>query len=454
MGLSVGLLVLGASVPTGASAHRVTDVLDADDGDDPFDFVGDVTYRRSLRRGKVTREFNCSPNRGLEANSCPDAGPEGTRLHVKELRYQRWTHEVVPRARIGLWHDVELMVEAPIVIEDTQELRFAGNGGKSTGTVIDGSISTVAPDNGTQLFPVPTTDLLPKRAGFGDMLFKLRYAPIAQERDDQRGDWVLELGYRAPTGEVMKGGNEGVGRGVHELIVGTAFSRRFNYMDPFVKIEAIVPFPGGDSLFRDYGFAQEHIGPGVRANFDLGAEIVPYENRERSMKVFVNLGFGASYQAEGRDYHELFDALAIGSARCAPADPANEVADSNCAVFNPDSGSSVRNTPIDGITTVEEFMVLRGTLGLGAQIGPHFKMGVDLSLAHETEHYLSNADIGKVIPHPDDDGPGRVEARNQPRYDYNEHNPTYSPAIDATGHRLRIEETTVFRVAINAGLTF
>ena len=130
------------------------------------------------------------------------------------------------------------------------------------------------------------------------------------------------------------------------------------------------------------------------------------------------------------------------------------MADPNCAVYNPDSGSSVRNTPIDGVTTVEEYVTVRGNLGMGAHIGPFFRLGVDLSLAHDTEHYLSNADIGKVIPRADDDGAGRVESRDQPRYDVNEHNPTYSPAIDAVGHRIRVEETTVFGVAVNLALTF
>ncbi len=441
------------SVPAAGLAHRVTDVIDADDGDDPFDAVAEVTYRRSLRRAKITREFNCNPARGLEADSCPSAGAEGALLHVKELRYERIRHEITPAVRVGLWHDLELQVQAPIVIEDTQHIRFAGNGGDADAVAIDGSVSTIAPDDGVKLFPVPT-DGLPTRAGFGDMLFKLRYSPIAQERDDQRADWTLEVGYRAPTGEVMKYGNEGVGRGVHELILGTSLSRRFKYMDPFVAVQATIPFGADASLFKDYGFAQEHVDPGVRVDFDFGAEIVPYEDTQRGTKLFVSLGLGASYQAEGRDYSELFDALAIGSRLCQPTNPETQVADPNCAVYNPDSGSSVRNTGIDGITTVEEFVSVRGHLGLGAQIGPFFRMGLDLSLAHETEHYLGNADIGKVIPRADDDGAGRVESRDQPRYDVNEHNPTYSPAIDAVGHRIRVEETTVFGVAVNMALTF
>lgn len=452
-GLTAFALALPALAPTQARAHKVTDVLDAADGDNLFDFVGEVTYKRTLRRSKITRDFNCDPNRGMEGDSCPGATAAGTLLNVKELRYQRVRHEVTPKFRFGLWHDLELAVTMPIVIDDTQNIRFAGNGGASDGVVIDGSLSTIAPDDGPKLFPVPVPGL-PTRSGFGDMEFMIRFAPISQQRDDQRGDWVLELGYRAPTGEIMKFGNTGVGRGVHELVIGTSLSRRFTYVDPYVRVEAALPFAAADSLFKDYGFAQEHVAPGARGVFDFGAEFIPYEDTKKKMKFFVSLGLGATYQAEGRDYSDLFDALAIGSKMCAPSNPSSP-APGNCAVFNPDSNSSVRNQAIDGITTVEDFVQLRGHLGLGAQLGPYFRLGLDLTLAHDTEHYLSNADIGKVIPSQLDDGPGRVEPRSDvARYNPNEHNPTYSPAIDEPGRRLRVEETTIFGMAISAAVTF
>lgn len=452
-----GLTVLALSAPammsSSAYAHRLTDVLDAADGDNIIDFVGEVSWRRTLRRAKITRDFNCLPGRGLEAESCPSAPASGELLNVKELRYERIRHEITPRFRLGLWHDLELSITMPIVADDTQDIRFAGNGGKSDGIVVTGNNSTIAPDEGRQqLFPVPVPGL-PSRSGFGDMEFMIRYAPISQQRDDQRGDWVLELGYRAPTGEVMKHGNTGVGRGVHELIVATALSRRFRYVDPYARIEAVFPFAASDSLFQDYGFAQEYTAPGIRGSFDFGAEFIPFEDTKQGFKFFIALGLGATYQAEGRDYSELFDALAIGSRSCSAS--ASPQGYNNCAVYNQHSKSSVSGKGIDGITTVENFMQLRGSLALGAQLGPYFRLGIDLSLAHDTEHYLSNASIGKVIPHPEDGvGGGRVELTGDPRFDANEHNPTYSSAIDEPGRRLRVEETTIFGFGISAAATF
>ena len=257
--------------PTVAGASEKVDVIDAGDVDDPFDAVFDIGYRRSLRRAKITREFNCA--HGLDvaahANTCPAAPRHGVLLHVKELRYQRTTHEVVPRARFGLWHDLELSIEAPVVLSDTQDVRFAGNGGDPLSTTITPAESSIAPENQENLFEVEEPDL-PTRGGFGDMLFKIRYAPLSQERDDQRATWAMELGYRAPTGKPMRYLNEQVGRGVHELIVGTSLGRRFAFADPYVHFEGVLPIPAENSLFQNYGNGQQFIGPGPRDSFAFG----------------------------------------------------------------------------------------------------------------------------------------------------------------------------------------
>ncbi len=430
-------------------------MIDADDGADLFDFVGGVDYRRTLRRAKITREYNCSPSvREQDRDTCPEAinDASGTLLQVKELRYERVTHEIVPQARFGLWHDLELKIEAPIVISDDQTIRFAGDGGDSNSAVITPENSSIAPgavdgEDPENLFDVPTEGL-PTRAGFGDMLFMLRYSPIAQERDDLRSDWTIEFGYRAPTGKAMELGNEDVGRGVHELIVATSLSRRFTYIDPYGRIEAVFPIPSDDSLFKDYGDSSEHVGPGNRVSFDFGTEVVPYEDKGKGMKFFIDLGLGARYQAEGRDYTELFDALAIGGQTC---DRSNPNSGANCGTYNPDSRSQIAGQAHDGITTVEEYMTLGAHLGFGVHIRNYVRLGASLSIAHDTEHFLSSADIGKDL-----DGSGLVEAKDgaDARYNPEEHNPTFVPAIDNVGRRLRVEESTIFTAGAHLLMSF
>ena len=77
-----------------------------------------------------------------------------------------------------------------------------------------------------------------------------------------------------------------------------------------------MPFAAKGSLFKEYGDAQQYIGPGNRIRFDLGAELAPYFDEKTGAKVFFDLGFGAQYQEEGRDYSELFDAIGMANTPC------------------------------------------------------------------------------------------------------------------------------------------
>lgn len=433
--------LLGTGLWTPAVGAELTNVVDAADGDDPYDATVEVVYSRTLRRSKVTREFNCDPM--LSPDTCTDAWPGvGALVYAKELRTQRKTQTLTPRAHLGIWHDLELQIDLPIVMDDTQEVRFAGDGGDPNGIPVDGSISTIAPDatagQGTDppnLFDVPPE--LPVRAGFGDMALSLRWSPYNQERDDARATWTLFFTWGLPTGKIMRPGNDGVGHGVHALTLGTSLSRRFTYVDPYFSLSGTTYVPSSSSLFKDYKFAQEKIGPGGVAHFDVGTEIVPYETTgRRQVKVFFDIGLGAEYHAEGRDYTDLFDALAYGGRPCgSPASP-------NTACYNPDSNSELHGQPFDGVTTVEQYGVVRGHLGFGAYASKFVRFGVDLSLAHETEHFASTADVGK-----DGDGSGLVESRQDRNFNADEQNPVYVSAIDAAGHRLRFEETTAFTVA-------
>jgi hypothetical protein len=452
--LSITLIEL--SIPTHLEAAELTEVADAAEKKNPFDLVADVVYRRHLRRSKITREYNCNPAvMPSDLDTCASAPIEGQNLQIKELRYQRITSEIVPRLKVGLWRDLELMIEAPVVITDDQNLRYAGNGGDPDQEAITAENSTIAPSNpADRMFNVPFNK---SRSGFGDMAFMFRYAPISNERDATRGDWVIELGYRAPTGTAMKGNNSGVGRGVHELILATALSRRFKYIDPYVRFEYIQPFAYSSPFYKDYGAQQQYVGPGARFRFDFGSEFIPYDNLKQGVKIYVDLGLGVGYQAEGRGYSELFDAFYAGTKTCGKMDNGMSNVDQkdNCLYYNRDANSTIRNT-FDGITTIEQYTILRGHIGFGFYLSQYVKLGANFSLAHETEHFITNSKIGKDL-----NGDGVVDANGafnpQNATDVAqaaEHNPTYVPNVDSIGRRIRVEETTLFTTAINLSFLF
>ncbi len=460
--LLAGALAASALAPSQARAAEWTDVIDAADGDDPFDITAEVFYRRHLRRAKITREYNCDRLTMTDDQSTCGNAPEGGQVvNVKELRYQRWTHEMVPRVHVGLWKDLELLIEMPVVIQDEQELRYAGNGGDTSpgSTVITSGNSSIAPERGQQLFSIPVA--LPLRSGFGDMLFKLRFAPVSNERDTSRGEWVIEAGYRAPTGTPMKFGNQGVGRGIHELELGTSFSRRYRYIEPYSSFLVNLPFASSvKSPFQQYSGSQEYVTPGLRARFDFGAELIPYYNERTGMKFFISLGLGAAYQAEGRDYSELFDALAIGGNAC-KTDPnnitGNRDSKNNCAFYNPEArvGNPSPQAPaaFDGVTTVEQFVTVRGNIGFGFYLSKNVKLGANAALAHETEHNLTNAEIGRDIYSQTPEQVGVLTPAKTPE-EASEHNPTFAPSIDTIGRRIRVEESTVFSASFTLAVMF
>ena len=110
-----------------AQGAEPTVVADAAEDRNPFDFIGEVFYRRHLRRAKITREYNCNPAAVPEdLETCPDAPQEGKLTNVKELRYARYTHEIVSRARFGLYKDLELWIEMPIIMLVLELLRNFG----------------------------------------------------------------------------------------------------------------------------------------------------------------------------------------------------------------------------------------------------------------------------------------------------------------------------------------
>ena len=59
---------------------------------------------------------NSAANQPLCPQRPGEVGYVGKIVNVKELRYERITQRVVPKLRIGMYHDLELAVTFPIVV--------------------------------------------------------------------------------------------------------------------------------------------------------------------------------------------------------------------------------------------------------------------------------------------------------------------------------------------------
>lgn len=253
------------SMSMSAQAADLTDVVDAAEEDDPFDFHLEPRFKSTIKRAKITREAPCNPNvtedpltgdQAVDRNSrlrYPRLVEEGRcsepdTVYNKELRGWRRIDQLDILGNIGLYKDVELHFTLPFIFRDVRGVHFAGNGGDPTEPIVDTDNSSVDPSNQRiiediqrngedfttfRLFDVRDGNEGPTRSGFGDMSLGLAWNPFNQERDDTKATLLLGFDYLIPTGTVAKGGNEGVGRGVHELQLTVAASKRFRYLDPY-----------------------------------------------------------------------------------------------------------------------------------------------------------------------------------------------------------------------------
>ena len=383
----------------------VTDVLDAADKDDPFDANIEVRYEFQKHSADITREFPCYKRDNNIACSTEDKVQFGN-----ELTAERTIHTMIINPRFGLYHDLELYLELPIVLFDQTSLDFATGVSDATNSTVD-----KAGKANESLFLVPNVG--PQRTGFGDMKLGLKYAPYNYARDPTEPTWVLGIEYTAPTGQTKKADNTGVGRGVHALMLYTTISRRaLDWFEPYFNFHGVFRFPASDTLFKDNGVTQTLVSPGDSMGLKFGTEFIPWENNMTDSRVELDLGFRADYTFEGRDYTDLFEAL--GNSQCN--------ASAACALTSRtlDTEAGVPNPSFtDGITDIEQYATFGGWFGVHYQPVKYVQFGASFGLDWQADHMLTNADPGKDL-----DKDGVVLATGARG---NEFNPVYVEAIDA-----------------------
>ena len=501
---------------TPSEAADITEVVDAFEEDDPFDFHIEPRFKRTLTRAKITREAPCNPEaidnptaeqatdprrrtrfpRLVESGRCSE--PSVT--FNKEVRAWQEINELDILMQIGLFRDVELHLELPIILSSQRGAAYAGNGGDRTKPIVDDTNSSVDPSNQRIIDDIQLNEDLavngaefstfrlfnvkgdgnqgPERSGFGDMRVGVAWNPFNDSRDDTKATLKLGFDYLIPSGEVAKGGNDGVGRGVHELQWTFASSKRFKYMEPYFQVQYVLPFASANSLFQDVGGGQTLKQPGQRAEIVFGSEFIPFEDVEKGHKFQIDLGLSFGYTAEGRDYSLLFDAFANsacngftpGEIRGAIAQIKNagandvisqEIVDQAACHWvldqpaNAEGGAvfdtfaeGVQNVPFshDGITDYEAYGTFGAHLGFYVQAARYVQFRGKLRLQHQQEHFITASRTG--VDSPEDEN-------ETVRFDNpNERNPFYNPTLDGVGNRFRQEETTIFTWSVALALQF
>ncbi len=407
-------------------AVEVTDVLDAfdDDNNDPFDGSLRLRFQSETRNSAIGRQVRCLKNDALGA-PCPNGS--GFVL-ARELEYQRVRNTMNLDFRIGVFKDLELYATVPIVISDDWKHDFSTGVTRGNSTILpyqDKTTGSLA--DRSALFKVPYQST--SRAGLGDMHLGFKWSPFNYYRDSSEPTWVFQIDYTAPTGTAMKADNDGVGYGLHELTLATTISRRaLRIFEPFFNIH-ITPVRAGSSsgLFTKRGATQNFVEPGLTGGTNFGLTLVPWENAKQEERFEIETGIGFDYVYRGREYTEVWEALASPTNPCKPSEGCSNILYS-MSELDPVTGKPKRT---DGITEVEPYARFQGWAAIHYQPIQYFQLSARIGYARETPHFITYGDVGKDL-----DGREQVSAYNT--NGQNEFSPVYLPAVDTVGQRLRV----------------
>ncbi|MBI4817380.1 MAG: hypothetical protein HY791_14045 [Deltaproteobacteria bacterium] len=470
------------AAPNALAAYE-TAVLTAAEPTNVFDLHLGVGWDRIVKRGKITREW------------IQDDGTSRTSLDVKELDLRVETQQLLLNLRVGVFHDLEFHATAPIILFEDSTIAFAeGVAGRST---ITGSANADDPAYAdAPRYPITDVPGARFRSGFGDMTFGLGWSPFVDLEDDAQDvdAWptiTLRADVVAPTGPTRvttelealtssSRGNVGLGMTVFDLSAGA--SRRFGFnptFDPFVIFGARIPIASSKQKERG-------MTPPVSGRFQVGSEIVLYEQPENHQRYAVSASFDTEFVSTGRTYSELsdyfpsFDETKVLGNRQGPVDlpdavlygdydnPANYASRTDGARCG-----KIEGVPCGELHQVDEFVTLGGTFAVDLRFAEYGMVRGGVQIEYLADHFLTNERVGKDLDPtnlPDAqlcDGAeckGRVNARNS-FFDRatntcpagktcDERSSYYDPRYDAPGRRFRLEETTSFTIFVAGAATF
>lgn len=423
------LIVMVAVAVAPARAAQITEVQDSFEEGHPFGMALHVRYQYINDTSMVLREnIDQVKNERYLLNNA--------------IEVNRFRHIMHFDLAVGLYHDLELALNLPVILVDQSSLDIDTNVVKWAPASFRGN----------------------KRTGLGNMGLGIRWAPWSYTRDKRYPTWLLGIMFRIPTAQVATASNTAVGDGVFRIDVNTSISRRvFWWMEPYFDLHgSLVGTTTKKSPFADQGVedVQTLVTPGHSIGLKLGTEFIPWEVESEGRHFSIDLGFGLDYVFEGREYTEVFELLGShaancgGDVDCSPFTYARSpkgiydraVRQHNSGEITSDDLSAIDQAlpkniaagdyPVtNGVTDVEQYGVYTGWLGFHLQPIRYFAFGTNFSIAYRQPHFITFADPGLDSAV---DGDGVVTGYN-PQGE-NEYNPVYLEEVDKPGYRMKVDQ--------------
>lgn len=437
------LLVLPVLFSNSARGAEITDVASSFEAGNPFDFRFRFGYGHLEKRASIRREIE-------------QAG-QGTIPVFKDLNYAQSRDTLNMRMEIGLFWDLMLYTELPVILNDTRDITYAGGVTAANSTTVrDNIVPTDGYDAATGTGFVPGSGNVfrgPRRGGSGSGAFDtfnvgLTWAPLSQKRDDTKPTWIINVEGRFSIGQVMKfdrtapTANKGVSEGLHWFVVRTAVSKRFRYVDPFFGLWYGLPIARSGSLFIDYGKTQKNKGPQMSAGTVFGLEVIPYERKDKEYKVSIALQGRIEGKFTGRGYSEIWEMLAASPAL--DCDPVwNPACDPSATV------NRYQGRPYTGLTTIDNYASLGIDTNVYAQVTRYLRLHAGFQYQHDQSHFVTADDVGKTLDATctTPTSGGRVSRAC-------EFNPAYRPVINQIGRRYKVDDVNLYGFTIWAQVMF
>jgi hypothetical protein len=409
-------LLACALLPVPAGAAEITRVASSFvDADRPFGFHLDVAWSHLRDRSTIVRETY----------------QEGDSTDVAELFYERTESRITPTLHVGIFRDLELRAELPVVLGMDQRWNYPSGTSEDNSTLFNNCVAAsgalldpACATNGTgasPVFPVPASSY---RGGMGNLSLGVAWAPMQQARQDAGPTWLLAFDYELPTAsrwtpglQESPGVRGAVGDRVHKLTFSTAFSRKVGAVDPYFRIHYTLPLRAEDAFNNcdvpdkigtpancasgDWSRTETGLTPPHRAGATAGVELIPWEDARAAQKFALDLRTDVTWVSPGRTYGLLTDL-----------------------------GGKLYKS--------QDHLQVGGQLGVVLHAGRLFQLTGGASFAYTTDHTLTDEAIGKDLVDASGKPNGTVDVVSNP----SELNPSFDWRLDLVGRRLRATETT------------
>lgn len=409
-------LLACALLPAPAGAAEITRVASSfADADRPFGFHLDVAWSHLRNQTKIVRE----------------AYQEGDSQDVAELMYERTENRITPALHVGIFRDLELRVQLPVVLGMDQRWGYPSGTSEENSTLFNNCVAAsgalLAPGcaaNGTgsnPVFQVPATSY---RGGLGNLSLGVAWAPLQQRREDADPTWLLAFDYEVPTASRWNPGVQdspsvrgAVGDRVHKLTFSTAFSRKVGAVDPYFRIHYTLPVRADDAFNNcdapdklgtpancttgDWSRNETGLTPPHRAGVTAGAEFIPWEDVKAAQRFALDLRTDVTWVSPGRSYDLLTDL-----------------------------GGKLYKS--------QDYLQVGGQLGVVLHAGRLFQLTGGASFAYTTDCTITDEAIGKDLSDASGKPNGTVDVVSNPA----ELNPSFDWRLDLVGRRLRATESS------------